>query len=155
MVISSGMTKFYKYVFPVIWFGFLAMFLVGGWVSGALQQAPVFLVMPCVMAVFGYFLFKKMLWVLADEVEDYGTYLVVRNRNEEATIELLNIMNVSATTNMNPPHVTLRLLQPCRLGGEVVFAPARGGFSFNPFKKNEIVEDLIVRVDKARRTRTR
>jgi hypothetical protein len=153
VVISNGMTRFYKYVFPVIWFGVLATFFVTGWIAGAPQQSPVFLVMPCLMALFGYFLFRKLLWVLVDEVKDCGTYLVVRNRNEEVTIDLSNIMNVSATTNMNPPQVTLRLVQPCRLGDEVVFSPKRGSFSLNPFKKNEIVEDLIVRVDRARLTR--
>jgi hypothetical protein len=155
VVISSAMTRFYKYVFPVMWFGFLAIFFVTGWIAGDSQQSPVFLLMPCAMALFGYFLFKKTLWVLADEVRDYGTYLVVRNRGEEATINLSNIMNVSVTTNVNPPRVTLRLVEPSRFGDELAFSPARTGFSLNPFKKNPIVEDLIVRVDQARLSRAR
>ena len=155
VVISSGMTGFYKRAFPAIWFGILAIFLAGGWASSVADQVPLFFVMPCIMALFGFFLFKKLLWVLADEVRDCGSYLVVRNRNQEVTVDLSNIMNVSATTNMNPPHVTLRLVQPCRLGTEIVFSPLRGPFSLNPFRKNEVVEDLIARVDQARRTHAR
>ncbi len=155
MIISSGMTRVYKYAFPLIWYGSLATFFITGWSTAAPQQSRVFLLVPCLMAVFGYLLFKKMIWVLVDEVKDCGTYLVVRNRNEEDNIDLSNIMNVSATTNMNPPQVTLRLVKPCRFGTEVVFSPLRGSFSLNPFKKNQIVEDLIVRVDKARLTRAR
>jgi hypothetical protein len=107
------------------------------------------------MAIVGFIVFKKLVWVLVDEVQDCGTYLLVRNRDQEATVDLSNIMNVSASTAMNPPQVTLRLVQPCRFGSEVVFSPRRGQFSLNPFKKNEIVEDLIVRVDKTRLVRAR
>ena len=152
-VISSNSTKFYKYVFPVIWFGFLCVIVVMGLMTGARHQSPMLLIMPLVMAAIGFMMFKKMFWVLADEVQDGGDYLVVRRGGEEATVYLKDIMNVSATTNMNPPQVTLRLVHPCRLGDELVFSPATGFFSLNPFRKNEIVEDLIVRVDTARRLR--
>jgi hypothetical protein len=152
VVISSGMTRFYKYVFPTIWFGLIGIFLVIGLTAGAVRQTPIFLLGPCVMLVFGYFLFKKMIWVLADEVRDGGDFLVVRLHSEEVTVYLSNIMNVSATANMNPPQVTLRLVKPSKFGSELVFSPARRGFSLNPFRKNEIVEDLIARVDKARRS---
>jgi hypothetical protein len=155
VVISSRMTKFYKYVFPFIWFGVLAVVIAVGLISGAIHHAPMLLTVPCLMVVFGYFLFKRLLWVLADEVRDGGDYLVVKNHGEEITVCLSNIMNVGATTNMNPPQVTLRLVQPTKFGNEVIFSPVRGGFSLNPFRKNAIVEDLIVRVDKARSARAR
>jgi hypothetical protein len=149
------LTRFYKYAFPLLWFGLLATFFIGGWFAGAPLQTPVFFVAPLFMAAFGFIVFKKLIWVLVDEVRDCGTYLVVRNRNEEANIDLSNIMNVSASTSMNPPQVTLRLVQPCRFGSEVVFSPVRGSFSLNPFRRNAVVEDLIVRVDKARASRAR
>ena len=152
-VISNRSTKFYKYGFPIIWFGFLCVIVVMGLMTGARHQSPMLLIMPLVMAAIGFMMFKKMFWVLADEVQDGGDYLVVRRGGEEATVYLKHIMNVSATTNMNPPQVTLRLAHPCRLGDELVFSPATGFFSLNPFRKNEIVEDLIVRVDTARRLR--
>lgn len=155
VVISSRMTKFYKYGFPMIWFGFLAVFLIIGLTTGATREAPVFLLVPCAMGVFGYFLFKNIAWVLVDEVRDGGDYLVVRNHSEEITVYLTNIMNVSASTNTNPPQAKLRLVQPSKFGSELVFAPMQRGFSLNPFRKNEIIEDLIVRVDKARRAPAR
>src|SRR5581483_7493440 len=154
VVISSRMTKFHKYVFPTVWFGFLAIMFVTGLTTGAWRESPLVFVVPAAMAVFGYVLFKKLLWVLADEVSDGGSFLVVRNRGEEVRVDLSNIMNVSASTNMNPPQVTLRLVRPSRLGSELVFSPVGKGFSLNPLRKNEIVEDLIIRVNKAKRTPT-
>lgn len=151
-IISSGKTKFYKFVYPILWFGFLAVFFVSGLINGAVRQSPVFLLGPCVMAIFGFFLFKKFIWVLVDEVKDGGDVLVIRNRGEEITVNLADIMNVSASTNTNPPQVTLRLVQPSTFGSEIVFSHATKGFSINPFRKNEIVEDLMVRVDQARRS---
>jgi hypothetical protein len=61
-------------------------------------------------------------------------------------------MNVSALTQMNPPRVTLRLAVPSVFGPEITFTPARP-FTLIPFAKNEIAEDLIVRVDWARAKR--
>jgi len=74
---------------------------------------------------------------------------VVRNGSEEERIPLGNIMNVSASTNTNPPRITLRLVRPGRFGADVSFSPS-SRISFNPFAKNPVAEDLIVRVDKAR-----
>jgi len=53
---------------------------------------------------------------------------------------------------MNPPRVTLRLVKAGRFGSEVTFTPPMR-FRFNPFAKPPIVEELIVRVDRARRER--
>ena len=61
-------------------------------------------------------------------------------------------MNVSSTTFSNPPRITLRLVKQGKFGKEIAFQPA--GFSLNPFAKNPIAEDLIVRVDDARTRRT-
>ena len=104
-----------------------------------------------VTAVIGFFLMKKLIWSLVDEVHDGGDYRLVRKGGDEERVPLSNIMNVNASTNMNPPRVTLRLVKPGRFGSEVSFVLPRR-FSFNPFAKHPVVEDLIVRVDKARRT---
>ena len=111
-----------------------------------------FLVVPVAMALFGYVLMKKLIWDLADEVYDCGDFLLVRNRGDEERILLSNVMNVSATTLMNPPRITLRLVNPNKWGTEVSFSPATG-FTLNPFARNQVNEDLIERVDRARRTR--
>ena len=151
--ISSRYTVFYKKIFPVIWFGFLAIFVIIGLVETTGDDAPPVLLvlgMPIAMAVFGFFLMKNLMWDLADEVYDCGDSLLVRLRGEEERIALSNVMNVSAPTFGNPPRVTLKLVTPSRFGSEVAFSPIVG-FIFNPFAKNEVIEDLIVRVDRARR----
>ena len=150
--ISSKHVFFYKKVFPVLWFGFLAVFVGVAIIAGAFSKAPLVLLGPGVMVVFGFFLMKYLVWDLVDEVYDGGDFLLVKNRGEEERVLLSNIMNVSATTNMNPPRATLRLVQPGKFGEEISFSPARP-FTLNPFKKNPVVEDLIVRVDQARSKR--
>ena len=150
-VISSGSTRFYKFFFPVVWLGTLAFIFLAPIKTGAPRQDPMFFVVPALMAVFGVLVFKKLFWVLADEVRDGGDYLVVRRGSDEITIRLVYVINVSSSPNMNPPQATLRLAQPTKFGDEVVFMPVRQGFTLNPFKRNAIVEDLIVRVDMARR----
>lgn len=151
--ISSGSTMFHKKVFPLIWFGFAAFFVVTAVIGGAVRDGQwMFLVMPCFMAVFGAFLMKKLVWDLADEVHDCGDCLLIRIGSEEEIIPLGNIMNVSASTNTSPPRITLRLVRPGRFGAEVSFSPA-SKLSFNPFAKNPVAEDLMVRVDQARRGR--
>lgn len=153
--ISSGSTFMIKKVFPVFWFGFIVVFLLTS--LTARMPAPeelIFFLVPCLMGIFGFFLFRKLLWDLADEVHDHGDYLVVRRGSETETIRIDNIMNVSASTNINPPRITLRLATPGRFGNEISFSPIKP-FSLNMFAKNPIAEDLIVRVDAARRVGAR
>ncbi len=147
--ISSKGTFWNKRLFPFIWFGFLAFFIATVLLGGAVQKDPFFLVVPCIMAIGGFFFMKKLVWDLADEVYDGGDFLLVKNRGEEERLPLSNIMNVSASTSTNPPRLTLRLVKPGKFGNEIAFSPA-SSFSFNPFAKNKVAEDLIVRVDAAR-----
>ena len=148
-VISSKYTFMSKKVFPIVWFGFLGFFIFTSIVSGAVEESPVFLIIPIAMMIFGYFLMKKLAWDLMDEVLDYGDYLTIKYNGEEDIIHLNNVMNVSASTNQNPPRITLRLRVPGKFGEEVAFSPV-SEFSLSPFKKNAIAEDLIIRVDRAK-----
>lgn len=107
---------------------------------------------PMAMAVLGFFFMRRLVWDLADEVYDCGDSLLVKNRGEEERIFLSNIMNVSASTQMNPPRITLRLVSPSRFGKEVSFCPITK-FTLNPFAKDQVSEDLILRVDQARSQR--
>ena len=150
--ISSGFTTFNKKIFPALWFGFLAFFLVTCVLAGALEQEPLFVAVPILMAVFGYILMKKLVWDLVDEVYDCGEFLLVKNRDEEERIALSNIMNVNSSTYINPPRITLRLVNSGKFGSEVAFSPITG-FKLNPFAKNAVAEDLIVRVYQARSKR--
>jgi hypothetical protein len=92
---------------------------------------------------------KAFLLDLVDEVYDFGDYLVVKNRGEEDHIPLSNIMNVSASFFTNPPRITLKLASPSKFGDDIIFSPVVP-FTFNPFAKNPVAEDLIIRVDRAR-----
>ena len=150
--ISSSLTWFNKRVFPLLWFGLLVFFVAVTTLVGGGKKDPLFLVIPIVMSVIGFFVMKKFVWDLVDEVYDCGDFLLVRNRGDEATIPLSTIMNVSASTNQNPPRITLRLVEPSTFGNEIAFSPI-SGFTLNPFAKNRIAEDLIVRVDQARSRR--
>jgi hypothetical protein len=111
-----------------------------------------FLFMPMVMAIIGYTVMRQFIWDLVDEVYDHGDYLVIRNRGDEARVNLTDVMNVNVSTNLNPPRITLRLVQPSKFGTEISFSPIRP-FLASPFKRSEIAESLIVRVDRARSKR--
>lgn len=148
--ISSRSTAFFKRGFPVLWFGFITAFVVLFVASGVFEKAPPVLLVPVVLTVVGFVMMKAFLWDLVDEVYDGGDHLLVRNAGQEEAIPLSNIMNVSATMFVNPPRISLRLATPSRFGDEVVFSPAVG-VRLNPFKRLPLIDDLIVRVDQARR----
>lgn len=150
--ISSKFTFFHKKLFPLIWFGFLASFIFGALKDRIYEKAPLAIIVPCIMIVFGIFIMKKLVWNLADEVFDCGEFLLIRKSDREEKVSLSNIMNVSASTSMNPQRITLKLVQPGMLGAEISFSPVTP-FIINPFAKNKLAEDLIVRVDQARRRR--
>jgi hypothetical protein len=147
------MTFFYKRVFPLVWFGFVLVFLAGG-VYGTLvgKQAPPlpFLLMPVIMLVIGYIVMRKFVFDLVDEVWDVGDALIIKNGGREERIALSDIMNVSYTTVSNPPRVTLTLRGPSDGGREISFCPP---VRFVPFAKSPIIGELIERIDSARRRR--
>ena len=147
--ISSGLTMVNKKIFPAFWFAFLAIFVIVSLVSGAADTDVMFLLVPALMAVIGYFVMKKFVWILADEVYDCGDFLLVRNRGEEDRIPLASVVNVNPSTFTNPPKITLRLASPGKWGSEVVFSPIRNA-TLNPFARNAVAADLIARVDRAR-----
>jgi hypothetical protein len=111
-------------------------------------------IMPPIMAVFGFWIMSKTIWMLADEVLDCQDHLLVRRGREQCVVRIGEVMNVGASAYMNPPTITLRLAVPCTFGDEIVFSPKRR-FSLDPFARNPIAEDLMVRVDAARRQRGR
>jgi hypothetical protein len=149
--ISASGTFFYKRIFPTFWFGFLAIFLLTGLGSGIAAKSPMFLVIPLVMAVFGFVIMKKLLFDLADEVFDAGDHLVIHKSGRELHVRIADIINVSTSLMQNPPRVTLRLASPTELGSEIPFMVKRDS-AWNPFNfSNTITDDLIRRVDAARR----
>ena len=138
--------------FPLLWGGFLSCFVALMLISRAYEKEPMFLVVPCVMAIIGFYYMKVSIWDLVDEVYDCNDFLLVRNRGEEDKVLLSNIINVNFSMNVKPAHITLSLARPRKFGAEISFAPP-SQFYLSPLPKNEIAEDLIVRADKARSKR--
>jgi hypothetical protein len=149
---SSRNTFFLKRVFPIIWIGVLGLFVFTAFATtrhGSSPPAVVFIA-PVVAFAIGYFVMRRLVLDLADEVYDEGDALRVRFGGDEERIPLANIINVSYAGMTNPPRVTLTLRTPCRFGREVTFSPPRP--FFGPlFGNNPLVKELIERVDAARR----
>jgi hypothetical protein len=148
-LISSKYQSFMKKAFPILWFGLLAVVMGAMLLNGVYKTVPAAVVMPLVMAVVGYIVIKALVSDLADEVYDCGDFLLIKNRGVEDRILLSNIMNVSVSTMVNPPRITLRLVKPGKFGPELAFSPVRQ-FKLNPFARNPIAEDLITRAYRAR-----
>ena len=147
--LSSKTTFLYKKIFPLLWFGFLAIFFCVGLLADLAGHGfgIMFVVVSIGMIALGYFIMKKLVWDLVDEVYDEETALLFRNRGKEFHVDLKDIKNVSYTTLVNPPRVTLSIRYPTELGDELSFSPPA---SWIPFKKNKDIEELIDRIDKAR-----
>ncbi len=85
--ISSSSTFFSKRVFPIICFGILAFMVITPLLGKKPKRAAAYLlvslIMPIIMAAFGYFIMKKLVFDLADEVFDDGDALIVRFGSEQ------------------------------------------------------------------------
>jgi hypothetical protein len=148
--ISSRTTFVYKRILPIIFIGILVVFvtfLLLGLRAGQTPPLPVFII-PVLVFGFIYYVMKKMVFDLVDEVLDAGDALIVRNRGQEERIAFSEIMNVNYAPFVSPPRVVLSLRRPSNFGSQVAFcAPLR----FVPFSTSPIVDELIQRIDAARR----
>lgn len=145
----SGYTFYFKKLFPSVWFGFLAFFLITSVLSGASSESFMFLVVPIFMAIFGFILFKKIVWDLADEVYDEGASLLFRKSGKEQRVAFKDIININYANMSSPERVVIQIRSDGAIGKELAFNPP---MRFNPFSKNPIVAELIERVDRARNT---
>jgi hypothetical protein len=152
-LISSKRTFFYKRMFPVFWIGFLAIFVLTAYLPGRRTHVEVMpiLVVPVVMAIIGYTLFRRLLFDLVDEVWDDGDALIVKNAGMEYRVPLRNIINIGYSSLTNPERVTLTLRDGGTFGKEITFMPMARPFSFRWPSRNPIIDELIERVDRARR----
>ena len=151
-LISSKTTWFYKRAFPVIVISFPLLIMALIWWTSRKSGNPVplqVLLPPAFIGIFFFFIFKRLIFDLANEVWDAGDMLVVRNKGREDRILLSDIINVSYSQFVNPQRVTLILRTPSLFGDKVSFSPPRAGIL--PLSASPIVDDLIRRVDAARR----
>ena len=139
--ISSSATFFHKRVFPCVWFGGIAVFACLAFPAVIFQGAPFpMLVVPIIMAVFGYFLMRALVFDLVDEVYLSNGELIVRNRGDEDRFLVSNILNVNASTMTNPERITLTLREPCKFGEEITFSPPQ---RWLPFQRHPLAKELI------------
>jgi hypothetical protein len=152
--ISAAKTVFYKRVFPVIFIGIIALCLgmaIATARRGSALPLPA-LIVPMLGLGIAWFVMRRLVADLADEVWDEGDRLRVRFGPDEEHIALADIINIGYTTMVNPERVTLTVRNPGRFGREVTFCPARAAGLLGPLlRRNPLVTDLIERVDAARR----
>lgn len=160
--ISSATTFLYKRV-PTIAVGALALVIIGlviDIVTGARWTVTRTLLGPCLVVWMASWS-CVMTWMasgvmnaleldLADDVLDEGQHLVVRRGAQSERIAISNIAEVNEPMFARQPRlITLRLVQPGKLGREISFAPA-GDFASNPFSRSHIATDLTQRAAAAR-----
>ena len=150
--ISSGSSAFYKRMLPLIWYGIVLVTAVVLWsVRRADPRVPALIYLaPPIMAVVFYTIGKMLLSDLVDEVWDNGQELIVVNEGHVERLALHNIMNINYSGYTNPKKVTLNLRQAGRWGGRFSFIPPRSTIRLLSLGTNEMVEELIRRVDGAR-----
>src|ERR1044072_8900226 len=119
--ISSRWTVCTTRVFPVVWFGFLALFFVISLAGMASDRKPPipFLPIPLAMAACGYFLMRNLIFDLPDEGSGGGPEWVVKNKGQQVLLSLIEISNVRYTVATSRRRVTLTLRHPTVLGNEI------------------------------------
>jgi hypothetical protein len=128
------LTFVYKKVFPVVFYGFLAIVAAVA-LPDAIQQKEVWflLLVLLVLSAIGYVVIRGFLLDLVDEVYLLNDDLVVRNGGVEDRFCVSRILNVDSSTLTNPERITLTLREPCKFGETVTFAPPiRFGFGRHP-----------------------
>lgn len=147
--LSSRQTFFIQRLFPVIWFGILAVIaavaLVAMVVTHAYKPLVFILIGTAIMGIIGHFVMRKLVFDLRDEVWDAGSELLVRNRDEDAHIPLANIVNISCAGYTHPPRITLMPQQAGCFGKDMIFCPK--GISFSLFSRNRVARELVESVD--------
>ena len=120
--------------------------------NSVLQQAPMFVVFPCVAVIGGYYAWKASIQDLMDEVCDCGDYLLIKRGGQEDTVLLSNINYVrfSNVRGGGQPRIQLVLNAPGKFGSEILFVPPQ-----NPLtpRTNRVAEDLVARVNEAKSAR--
>jgi hypothetical protein len=143
--ISSKSTFFNKKIFPVIWFGFLALFVLFSLLSaGDKPFNPMIIIVPVILAAFGYFVMKKLVFDLMDEVYDDGESLLFKNSGKEVRVYLKDIKSATYHIRKNPSRVTLSIRYKTPFGDELSFLPRT---SLIPFMNNREIEELIERIE--------
>ncbi|WNL37686.1 hypothetical protein RN346_10215 [Halomonas sp. PAMB 3232] len=156
--VISRSAFFSRRVFPFLWLSVVGFIFLVGLITA--DSFTLFLLIPLIMLVAGWRMFKKVFAGLADRVYDGGDHLIFVYGERHETIKLKDVMNVNYAAMSSPDKVTLTLREAaasCRASREVAFLPIRRKFGFAEisFKRlrleNHQVDELIERIDQARR----
>jgi hypothetical protein len=158
--LSAPSTYVYKRAFPIFWLGALAILIVlvsavfldpDAWTSH--EQWASFGFPFVVIGIGSVFTFKILIADLTDEVWLDNDQLLVKNRGEQGSIALTDVINVNATSMTNPRRITLMLRVASRFGRNITFIPdSPRGFAA-AFKPDPIATELIGRIDALRQAR--
>lgn len=152
--ISAANTGFYKRVLPVFWYGLVFVLLILSWKLKQLDHriGPWIFLFPLIMAVVFHFLAKSLLSDLVDEVWDNRQELIVVNEGHVERVPFRDIINISYSGFTNPKHATLTLRHPGKFGTSFGFIPVRSSIRIFSMGTNQMIEELIRRIDRVRST---
>lgn len=148
----SSSPFFYKRVFPAIWVGFLAFFMLSGFIPGSnLKGAEnlMFIIWSAFVGAVGFFVMKKLVFDLLDEVYEEGETLIFKNRGKTVMVSFNDIKNVNYQSFGSPPKVTISIRHETELGNDLSFCPVRKMSLFK--RQNPEILALIDRIDEAKR----
>lgn len=148
-LLSSGWTFPMKWIFPNVALGIVFILFLTDHPFDQIQHDPGLWITLGIMLAIWFLACRVQVWNLADEVQDCGSYLMVRRGSVRARVELSDISYVSTRQYTNPRRVTLRLRTPGAFGDRIVFL-LKSSFRLNPFVGNSAAEDLIQRIDRIR-----
>ena len=93
--------------------------------------------------IYGYVLMRFLIFPLMDEVWIDEDQIVIKNREEEDSFPLQNIVNVESSIRLNPERIILTLREPCKFGSRITFEPP---FRWWRFTKHPLAAELMAKV---------
>ena len=154
-VISAKYHFFLYKLFPMLLFGIGSPFIFFRGFDKMMESTATYRVLFILLySCLGYLIWQSVR-SMVDEVQDFGGYLLVRKSGRSERVNIENIINVSADypKYSGAPVLRLRVDHFGIFGSEIVFIPA-GGKKISKDgrrRRNAVEEDLIKRVDLARR----
>jgi hypothetical protein len=145
--LSSVLTPFAKWFYPIfiglIWADTVKEYLVRS-EDWAFQVVAGCMFTPILLF---WFFFGPWRWV--DRADLAGGELLLRRRGREMRLALGEVLNVSFGRYNTAPVASIRM-RTRGVQGDVHHVLVAGG-GWNPFKRNHVIEDLLLRIDRLKR----
>jgi len=138
--ISKPLTYLEK-EFPKVWLGFVVCTVVFVLFFGENKAIGIFFGLQ--MAIFGSYFFKKTVWNVADEVIDYGDYLLFRKAGIEQKVYFTDISEIDCFQMNMPEIVVVSTSVSGDIGAKLTFKVKD---SWIPFRYSKITRELRQRV---------